>query len=93
MTSQGERLWHNKLRHIFNDAFTLTQEREVIRAINGEIARLCKLNRELVMENLNLKNPNKASIYWRCKKGHKHFLFDCEGCQYELEEYLSGKRK
>lgn len=57
----------------------------------AKIAALEKELKELKAENEKIKNPEEAKFF-KCKNGHVHFMFDCEGCQYELYEALSEAR-
>jgi len=50
--------------------------------------QIVKLRKEIDV----LRNP-KAGKLFKCGRGHKHFMFDCIGCQEELSEFAEIIKK
>jgi len=51
-----------------------------------------KAENEILMEGL-MEGAKFNGKDFKCKNGHTHFLFDCEGCNYELGEAVWNKLK
>ena len=67
----------DKIKEMEKELSAAKKENEELRHLHSEdVHRLCVIS-----------DPKQGTLF-HCKKGHDHFMFDCEGCQYELEEWI-----
>jgi len=52
--------------------------------LSKAVKMMRKSTKELLEQIGDLKDPKDARMF-KCRKGHTHFTFDCEGCEAELE--------
>jgi len=82
---------HDKIDELWKELESKCKEcvdvRLELEAAKKENEELRHLHSEDVHRLCVISDPKQGTLF-HCKKGHDHFMFDCEGCQYELEEWI-----